>query len=220
MEIYETEEEQVAALKDWWKANGSSIISGVVVAVIIVGGWNFWKSYQQDKMLQASIIYEQLLTANKEKTTDSIDKITTDKIAEKLKTNYASTAYGAYALLFQAKEKVEENELAAARALLEQAIASSADDELKHVARARLVRVLLAEGKYEQGLQLIANINQAKLGGFEGIYEELKGDLYVAMSRIGEARTAYQSSLSAGKSSPLLQFKLDDLTAADDSNKG
>ncbi len=215
MEIYETEEEQVAALKDWWKANGSSVISGIVAAVVIVGGWNFWQNYQQDKMLQASSIYEQLLKANKEKTTAS-----TDKIAEKLKTNYASTAYGAYALLFQAKAKVEANELAAARALLEQAMASSADDELKHVARARLVRVLLAEGKYEQGLQLIANINQAQLGGFEGIYEELKGDLYVAMSRIGEARTAYQSALSAGKSSPLLQFKLDDLTAADDSNKG
>jgi len=215
VEIYETEEEQVAALKDWWKANGSSVISGIVAAVVIVGGWNFWQNYQQDKMLQASSIYEQLLKANKEKTTAS-----TDKIAEKLKTNYASTAYGAYALLFQAKAKVEANELAAARALLEQAMASSADDELKHVARARLVRVLLAEGKYEQGLQLIANINQAQLGGFEGIYEELKGDLYVAMSRIGEARTAYQSALSAGKSSPLLQFKLDDLTAADDSNKG
>lgn len=213
MEIYETEEEQVAALKDWWKANGSSVISGIVAAVVIVGGWNFWQSYQQDKMLQASTVYEQLLKANIAQKTDSADKI-----SEKLKANYANTAYGAYALLFQAKAKVEKNELAAARALLQQAIDSSSDDELKHVARARLVRVLLAEGEYEQGLQIIANVNQAKLGGFEGIYEELKGDLYVAMSRIGEARTAYQAALTAGKSSPLLQFKLDDLTAADESN--
>jgi predicted negative regulator of RcsB-dependent stress response len=213
VEIYETEEEQVAALKDWWKANGTSVISGIVAAIIIVGGWNFWKNYQQDKMLQASTVYEQLLKANTAKSTDSIDKI-----AEKIKVNYAGTAYGAYALLFQAKAKFEQNELAAAGALLQQVIESSSDDELKHVARARLVRVLLAEEKYEQGLQIIANVNQAKLGGFEGIYEELKGDLYVAMSRIGEARTAYQAALTAGKSSPLLQFKLDDLTAADESN--
>lgn len=213
MEIYETEEEQVAALKDWWKANGTSVISGIVAAIIIVGGWNFWKNYQQDKMLQASTVYEQLLKANTAKSTDSIDKI-----AEKIKVNYAGTAYGAYALLFQAKAKVEQNELAEAGALLQQVIESSSDDELKHVARARLVRVLLAEEKYEQGLQIIANVNQAKLGGFEGIYEELKGDLYVAMSRIGEARTAYQAALTAGKSSPLLQFKLDDLTTADESN--
>jgi predicted negative regulator of RcsB-dependent stress response len=102
VEIYETEEEQVAALKDWWKANGTSVISGIVAAIIIVGGWNFWKNYQQDKMLQASTVYEQLLKANTAKSTDSIDKI-----AEKIKVNYAGTAYGAYALLFQAKAKFE-----------------------------------------------------------------------------------------------------------------
>ncbi|MDC9728260.1 MAG: tetratricopeptide repeat protein [Methyloprofundus sp.] len=215
MEIYETEEEQVAAIKDWWKINGTSIISGIVAAIVIVGGWNFWQNYQQDKMLQASTVYEQLLKANKEQAVESVDKS-----AEQLKVNYAGTAYGAYALLFQAKAKVEANDLAAASALLQQAIDTSSDDELKHVARGRLVRVLLADGQYEQGLQIIANVDQANLGGFEGIYEELKGDLYVAMSRIGEARTAYQAALTAGKSSPLLQFKLDDLTAADDSNKG
>ena len=214
MEIYETEEEQVAALKDWWKANGSSVISGVIAAVVIVGGWNFWQNYQKDKMLQASTVYEQLLKANVEKTTDSVDKI-----AEKLVSTYGSTAYGAYALLFQAKAKVDANDLAAAQSLLQQAIDTSSDDEVKHVARARLVRVLMAKAEYEQGLQVIANVDQAKLGGFEGIYDELKGDLYVAMSRIGEARTAYQSALKSGKSSPLLQFKLDDLTAAD-SSKG
>jgi len=210
MEIYETEEEQVAALKDWWKANGSSIISGVVAAVIIVGGWNFWQNYQKDKMLQASAVYESLLKANTKKATDS-----SEKISEKLATNFSGTAYGAYALLFQAKAKVESNELAAAKALLQKAIDTSSDSELKHVARARLVRVLFAQNEFEQGLQVIANVDQANLGGFEGIYEELKGDLYVAMQRIGEARTAYQSALKAGKSSPLLQFKLDDLTAAD-----
>jgi len=214
VEIYETEEEQVAALKDWWKANGSSVISGVIAAVVIVGGWNFWQNYQKDKMLQASTVYEQLLKANVEKTTDSVDKI-----AEKLVSTYGSTAYGAYALLFQAKAKVDANDLAAAQSLLQQAIDTSSDDEVKHVARARLVRVLMAKAEYEQGLQVIANVDQAKLGGFEGIYDELKGDLYVAMSRIGEARTAYQSALKSGKSSPLLQFKLDDLTAAD-SSKG
>jgi len=214
VEIYETEEEQVAALKDWWKANGSSVISGVIAAIVIVGGWNFWQNYQKDKMLQASTVYEQLLKANVAKTTDSVEKI-----AEKLVSTHGSTAYGAYALLFQAKAKVDANDLAAAQSLLQQAIDTSSDDEVKHVARGRLVRVLMAKTEYEQGLQVIANVDQAKLGGFEGIYDELKGDLYVAMSRIGEARTAYQSALKSGKSSPLLQFKLDDLTAAD-SSKG
>ncbi|MBE0469139.1 MAG: tetratricopeptide repeat protein [Methyloprofundus sp.] len=210
MEIYETEEEQVAALKDWWKANGSSVISGVVAAAIIIGGWNFWQSYQQDKVKQASAMYEQLLQAQAEDKTESVDKIAT-----KLQAEFGSTAYGAYGLLFQAKEKVKQNDLSAAKAIFEQAIAATDDVEIKHVARTRLIRVLLAQQEYEQGLQIIADVDQSSLGGFAGIYDELKGDVYVAMGQVGEARTAYQSALQAGQSSPLLQFKLDDLTAAD-----
>jgi len=214
VEIYETEEEQVAALKDWWKANGSSVISGVVMAVIIVGSWNFWQSYQRDKIDQASNFYEQLMQADK-----ANNKASVEKLSEKLNANFDSTAYAAYALLFQAKDKVEQKDLAAAKALLEQALTTSDDNEIKHVARTRLIRVLLAQGEYEQGLQVIADVNQAELGGFEAIYEELKGDLYVAMARIGEARTAYQAAVKAGQGSPLLQFKLDDLTATD-TNQG
>ncbi|GAW85643.1 conserved hypothetical protein [Bathymodiolus platifrons methanotrophic gill symbiont] len=210
MEIYDTEEEQVAALKDWWKANGTSVITGIVMAVIIVGGWNFWQSYQQDKMSSASSLYEQLIKAGKANKLESVDKI-----ANKLNNAYGSTAYASYALLFQAKAKVEQQDLNAVKELLEKALVTSDDAELKHVARTRLIRVLLALQEYEPGLQIIADVDQSSLGGFEAVYEELKGDLYVAMERVGEARTAYQAALTAGQSSPLLQFKLDDLTSAD-----
>lgn len=210
MEIYETEEEQVAALKDWWKANGASVTTGIIAAVVIVAGWNFWQSYQQDKMNRASALYEQLMKAEQSGNIPSLDKI-----GAKLTTEYGSTAYGAYALLFQAKVKVEQQDLTAAKTLLQQVIATTSDAELKHVARTRLIRVLLALQEYEPGLQIIADVDQSSLGGFEAIYEELKGDLYVAMARIGEARTAYQAALKAGQTSPLLQFKLDDLTATD-----
>ena len=210
MEIYETEEEQVAALKDWWKGNGSSVITGVVTAIIIVLGWNFWQSYQQDKMLQASALYEQIIKAEKASQFESVDKM-----ANRLDSNYNSTAYATYALLFAAKAKVEQQDLVGAKEQLQLAVMSSDDSELTHVARTRLIRVLLALQEYEQGLEIIADVDQSSLGGFEAIYEELKGDLYVAMGRVGEARTAYQAALSAGQSSPLLQFKLDDLTSSD-----
>ena len=210
MEIYETEEEQVAALKDWWKGNGSSVITGVVTAIIIVLGWNFWQSYQQDKVLQASALYEQIIKAEKASQFESVDKM-----ANRLDSNYNSTAYATYALLFAAKAKVEQQDLVGAKEQLQLAVMSSDDSELTHVARTRLIRVLLALQEYEQGLEIIAGVDQSSLGGFEAIYEELKGDLYVAMGRVGEARTAYQAALSAGQSSPLLQFKLDDLTSSD-----
>lgn len=213
MEIYETEEKQVAALKGWWKANGLSVITGVISAIIIVLGWNFWQNYQQGKTSQASTLYEQMIKADAAMNSESVDKI-----VNKLNTNYNSTAYSTYALLFAAKAKVEQQDLVAAKEQLQLAVLNSNDAELTHVARARLIRILLDLQEYEQGLEIIADIDQSALGGFEAIYEELKGDLYVAMGRAGEARTAYQAALSAGRSSPLLQFKLDDLTSSDNVN--
>ncbi|PAR85254.1 YfgM family protein, partial [Vibrio cholerae] len=43
MELYDTEEQQVEAIKDWWKENGKAVIFG---AVIGLGGLFGWRYYQ------------------------------------------------------------------------------------------------------------------------------------------------------------------------------
>jgi len=209
MEIYETEEEQVEALKRWWKENGQATITGVIVGVAMILGWNFWQNYKHDQALQASALYEQLLTAVDEGKAESAEKI-----ADRIDEQYKGVAYSTYADLIKAKIKVQQNDLEGAKQILEATVAS-ADNELSHVARLRLIRILLAKGEYEQGLQLIAEVDPGAAAGFSGAYDELKGDLYVALDQPGEARTAYQSALRSGSQSPLLQFKIDDLTEAE-----
>ena len=206
MAIYETEEEQLEALKGWWKENGQSTIVGVIAGIVAILGWNFWQNYKHDQAMQASALYEQLLTAVNEGKSESAEKIA-DRIGEQ----YDSTAYSAYAQLLKAKVEVQQGGLDAARQTLEKTVAD-ADDVISHVARLDLIRLLLAKGEYEKGLQLIAEVDQRSAAGFTGSYDELKGDLYVALDRLDEARTAYQSALRGGHTSPLLQFKLDDLT--------
>jgi predicted negative regulator of RcsB-dependent stress response len=34
-----TEEEQIAAIKNWWKENGNSLLMAVVAAIAIIFGW-------------------------------------------------------------------------------------------------------------------------------------------------------------------------------------
>jgi len=210
VEIYETEEEQVEALKRWWKENGASLIVGVIMALVLVGAWNLWKDYQQDKANQASALYHQLLKSESAAKFDS-----TEKIAQRLMDQYATTAYADFAALLLAKTKVQQGDLEAAKSVLQQLIVKTEDAEIKNVARVRLVRLMLATVEYEKGLQLIAEADASTSEGFNGGYDELKGDLYVALGRLGEARTAYQSALRSGLISPLLQFKMDDITAAD-----
>ncbi len=210
MEIYDTEEEQVAAIKRWWKENGISTIIGVVVGSILIGGWNFWQSYTQDKAKQASALYEEVMVSAMNKETESVDKIT-ERIAEQ----YGSTAYATYAALLLAKTKVEQGDEESAKIIFEKQMKVANSAELRNVARIRLIKLMLATDENEKGLQLIAEVDQSSSHGFSASYDELTGDLYVALGRLGEARTAYKSALRAGSNSPLLQFKLDDITAAD-----
>ncbi len=209
METYNSEEEQIEALKKWWKANGQAVITGIVAGVILIAGWNFWNSYQQDKMQQASSLYDQLLVAVQQKKNESVTKL-----AEQIENKFTSTPYSFYAELFDAKTKVQEGDLDGARKVLEKVVTASGG-ELQHVARIRLIRLMMAQGEYEQGLQVISEVDQSSANAFTGNYEELKGDLYAAMDRPGEARTAYQNALREGYTSPLLQFKMDDLTPSE-----
>jgi predicted negative regulator of RcsB-dependent stress response len=72
---------------------------------------------------------------------------------------------------------------------------------------------MLASGEYEKGLELINEIDPATSSSFSGNYDELVGDLYVALDRLDQARSSYQKALENGYKSPLLQIKIDDLTA-------
>jgi len=210
MEIYDTEEEQVAAIKRWWKENGVSTIAGVVVGIVLIVGWNAWESNVTEKAHKASELYDQLQVSFSK---DNIES--TQKIVEKINQEHGDSAYADYAALLLAKTKVQQNDLEAAKSILETQMNTADSNALRNVARLRFVRLLQSTGENEKGLQLISEVDQTSIKGFAASYDELKGDLYVALDRLGEARTAYQSALRAGAKSSLLQFKLDDIAAID-----
>jgi predicted negative regulator of RcsB-dependent stress response len=206
MELYETEEQQVEALQKWWKENATSAMVGLGIAIAAILGWNQWLDYKKEQNGKASAIYDQLLKDVNENKVSEVDAV-----AQKIKTEFGSTEYATYSVLMQAKTKVEANDLAGAKELL-QNLANQSND-LSQLAKLRLVRLYLATGEFEKGLQLIGQVDQKNIAGFEGNYDELVGDLYVALDRIDEARTSYEKAIREGYQSPLLQFKLDDLTA-------
>jgi predicted negative regulator of RcsB-dependent stress response len=207
VEIYDTEEEQVEALKRWWKENGTSTILGLVMGVVIILGWNYWQNHKKERSAQASATYDQLLKA-----LDGDKKESVDKLAESIRGQFKGTEYAAFSGLFQAKLKSQQGDFAAAKQILK-TIAAEPNKQLSNIARIRLVRLMLATGEYEQGLQLINEVDAKQVASYSASYDELVGDLYVALDRLDEARTSYQNALRDGQLSPLLQFKIDDLTA-------
>lgn len=63
METYQTEEEQVQAIKDWWKANGRAVIAGLVIGIGAIAGYRYWTNYQTSQSQQASLIYAQVIAS-------------------------------------------------------------------------------------------------------------------------------------------------------------
>lgn len=209
MEIYDTEEEQLDALKRWWKENGQSTITGLVLGIAVILGWNYWQEHKQSQAGQASALYSQLVQAIGADKKDSAEKL-----AERIEQQYPKTEYAAYGGLLLAKLKVQQGDTAKARTLLN-AVAAGTNKDLGNVAKIRLVRLMMAAGEYEQGLQLINDIDPATSSSFSSNYDELVGDLYVALDRLDQARSSYQKALENGYKSPLLQLKIDDLTLSE-----
>ncbi len=240
MEIYDTEEEQVEALKRWWKENSTSTIVGLVMGIVIILGWNYWQDHKKEQAAQASLTYAQLLKALDDDSKDGGGRATQGAVAEDKKDSAAATApgspaalppsmeveklaertqeqfkgseYAAFSGLLQAKLKSEQGDFAAAKQILK-TIAAGPNKQLSNIAKIRLVRLMLATGEYEQGLQVINEVDAKEAASYSANYDELVGDLYVALDRLDEARTSYQNALRNGQPSPLLQFKIDDLTA-------
>jgi predicted negative regulator of RcsB-dependent stress response len=207
VEIYDTEEEQVEALKRWWKENSTSTIVGLVMGLVIILDWNYWQDHKKEQAAQASATYDQLLKALDEGKNESADKL-----AERMKEQFKGTEYAAFSGLFEAKLKTQQGDLAAAKQILKTA-ASESNKQLSNIAKIRLVRLMLATGEYEQGLQVINSVDAKEAASYSANYDELVGDLYVALDRLDEARTSYQNAMRNGQPSPLLQFKIDDLAA-------
>ncbi|MDH0566727.1 tetratricopeptide repeat protein, partial [Pseudomonas oleovorans] len=91
----QTEDEQIAQLKDWWDRNGKPLLAGGVLALVAVFGWQGWQKYQVNQAQSASVIYQQLL----ETALDPAGKPDAAKVAElagKLDSEFGGSHYAQY----------------------------------------------------------------------------------------------------------------------------
>jgi len=188
LDIHASEKEQLEAIKKWWKDNGSSIITGLLLGVSILLGGKAWFSYQETQALSASNVYAQMMVAANNNEAEMVRKQ-----ASELITNYTGSAYAPLASLLLAKLAVQENELAAAQAQLQWALDHAASTEVKHTARMRLLRVMIEQQQYESAAQLLSAVTDP--GAYRYLYSELEGDLAMAQNKPEQAAGAYKQAL-------------------------
>ncbi len=209
-----TEDEELAVMKDWWQRNGNPLVTGGLLALVVVFGWYTWQNYNSKQSQGASMLYQQLLETSLTPSGEA-DTARVAEIAGKLKSEFGGTAYAQFGSLFVAKVAVDAGKLDDAAAELKTVADKPASATLGEISRQRLARVLAAQNKADDALKLLAGDADK---AFLASREELKGDLLVQLGRTDEAHAAYQkakSALSEDAAVGGLQMKLDDLAKGD-----
>ena len=206
MEVYQTEEEQVDAIKAWWDKNGKSTLVGIVIVLASVFGWNKWNEQQQDISASASMRYQEMVTQMQKDPDGAV------AMGESLKQEFKGSHYSVLAALMMAKIEVDRGQLEIAAAELSWAVEQSNNPLFVDLANSRLARVILAQGRADDALETASKVNSK---GFIGIASEIKGDAYISKGERKNARSAYQQALIGYSDMPekraQLQIKLDDL---------
>lgn len=209
MTAYLNEDEQVEALKKWWRENGTAIIIGIVIGLAAIIGVRYWFKYQQTRALNASGAYQHFLDAVGKKTKD---KGAARELADSILDKYKGTPYAALTALKLAKEDVDANKLPAAAKQLRWAMKNPGHKTIAMIARLRLARVLVAENKLDDALTLL---NQVKDATFDPRFNIVRGDILSKQGKSMQAREAYQLALTdrslAGKQRQFVEMKMDAL---------
>lgn len=205
MADYETEEQQVEAIKSWWKENGTAVITGVFLGVTALVGWRGWDWYQEKQANEASDLYTIM---QQSVITNDSDAILSQ--ADTIRANYKSTPYASLATLHEAKVHAQNGNLEEAESSLRWVIDNSKQDSVQEIARLRLARVLVSVNKLDEAETMI---NREISPAYTSLASEIRGDIFVARGEIEQAKQAYDQALNSADGSGVeyLRMKRNDL---------
>ncbi len=202
MELYDTEEQQVEAIKDWWKENGKAVIIGAVVGLGGLFGWR----YYQDTVIQASETASQSYTTAmntlQEKGVDAQSDVQAFIESSEVK------EYSVLAALQLAKAQVEAKDFAAALEQLKWAQSNTKDAALSPLISYRIARIETEMGNFDAANTELGKVTDT---AWAGRIAELRGDIALRQGDKDAAYAAYTEAQQAADASPTLQMKLDDL---------
>jgi len=207
---YLSEREQAEALRNWWNENWRWLVGGIALGFALLGGWKYWETYRTQRGEAAAKSYAALgaaVTAN--------DATKIEQQLSELAKEHGSSPYVQQGRLLLAKSRVEAGKLDEAIALLQAVADTSKDGELATIARVRIARLLLQQGKHDEAMKLL---DADKAGRFAPYVRETRGDVLVAKGDTEGARTEYAAALAADADAPIdraaLELKLADVGGA------
>ena len=208
-----TDDEQKDELKSFAKRYGSPIVTGVLVAVTAVLGWNWWDKNQSVTAANATVQYQNVLNQSAKASTDQAAFKALKADADKIVAEYPDTIQALQAQLLVAQLAFDQKDFATANTILTQATNSKIKDEgLKAIASLRLAYTQVEQNKLDDALKTLDSI---KIAEFTPSVQEARGDVLVLKQDVEGAKKAYQQAWDAliqrNQARDLLKMKLQNL---------
>jgi predicted negative regulator of RcsB-dependent stress response len=187
MAVYDLEEqEQIAALRGWWKQYGGWA-SGVLLIVALGWlGWYGWQSYLKSQNAEASRIFLVLQQASAQQDTARVKQA-----AGELVSQYPRSQFSALGALLAASTLDAAGDPKSAEAQLSW-VASNGKEALRGIARLRLAGIQMDQKDYDGALKTLSDTAPA---GFAARYDAARGDVYAAQGKPSDARASYDAAL-------------------------
>lgn len=207
-----TDDEQKEKLSSFVKRYGSPIVTGVLLALCVFFGWQWWDKKQTVGSGNLTVQYQNLLNQSQLVTDDaSYKKLTSD--GNKIVQENPDSAQAVQTQLLLAKLAFDKKDYATANKILTQAQSSKVKDEgLKSIVQLHLAYTQVAQEQLDAALKTLDNI---KNEAFIPSVAEAKGDIYVAKNDPEAAKKAYQQAwdvlVKREQPRELLQIKLANL---------
>jgi predicted negative regulator of RcsB-dependent stress response len=206
VEDYLNEKEQWERLMAGLREQAPWMLAAVALVGAAFGGWHYWQLRSEHRSLEAAARYNQALEAFTRN-----DLAGGARIADELVRDFKGSAYSDQADLAAARVEVENQQLDAAAARLTHVLQTTSDHGLALIARLRLARVQLAQGKPDEAIK---TVSAAEAGAFAARYAELRGDALLAKGDRDAALAQYRSARVNGTDTidpALLDLKINEL---------
>ena len=183
------EQEQLDALKAFWKRYGNLVTWLLVAVMAAFAGWNGWNWWQRDQAMKSGAMYDEL-----ERAAQAGDAAKTARIFADLKERFPRTAFAQQGALATAKLQFDKGELDAARDTLAWVADKAIEDEIRTVARLRLAALQAEAKQFDAALK---TLDAATAPTFEALVADRRGDVLAAQGKPELARAAYQAAWAA-----------------------
>ena len=199
--------ERVEQIKNWLSKYAAPIIIGVILGLAVIYGLQFWQQKQLKQNTKAAELFQQV-----SQVWVNGSDAQKESLASQLVTQFPKTVYADFANLGLAELAVNQQDYAKAASYLDSVVHQGRDPGLREIAKIRLARVLAAEGKIKDGLDLLAGDTSQS---FAVLVKATQGDLYLMQHNNKAASQAYQQALAANPEAsqllPLIPYQLQQL---------